>query len=105
MSDESRWVSMNYTWGCWKSPSCWQSFNPPRGLRDQVFDQEHQPDGIRDGAVIWNGSVLGLLCVFVFEHLRVSAIFRSSGWMWCAGFTALLLCCTKVNILELSLFP
>lgn len=70
MSDESWWISMNKTWECWKGPSCWQSSNPPQGLCCRASDQEHHPDGIRDGAVIWKCSELSLmlLCVCTSVH-------------------------------------
>lgn len=62
MSDESRWVVMNKTWGCWNKPSCWQSSNPPRCLQGHVF-----PDGSKDEAELWNAYTLLLfwcLCHF-----------------------------------------
>lgn len=77
MSDESRWVSTNKTWGFWKGPSCWQSSKPPLGLCGWAFDQEHHHDGIRDGAVIWNGSVLWLLFLFLCLHICVQLSFSA----------------------------
>lgn len=61
---------MNKTWECWKGPSCWQSSNPPQGLCCWASDQEHHPDGIRDGAVIWKCSELSLMLLCVCTSVR-----------------------------------
>ena len=55
--------------GAGKDPAVGRALTHLGGLRGRAFDQEHQPDGIRDGAMIWKGSapllLWGCLCLHV----------------------------------------
>lgn len=73
MSDESRWASMNKTWGCWKGPSCWQSSNPPRG--PSVAGLSIKSVSLMGSEVEPRFGKAPYSCCCVFAHLFVSEHF------------------------------
>lgn len=71
-ADGSPWIRFG---GAGKHPAVGRTLTHLRGHCCWAFDQEHQHDGIRDGAVIWNGSALWLLCMFLCLHICVCPSF------------------------------
>lgn len=61
--------------GAGEDPAVGRALTHLGGLCGWAFDQEHHRDGIRDGAVIWNGSVLRLPRVFSCLHICVCLSF------------------------------